>query len=351
MAITLQQLFTQHSELANPANWKRVTPKAYEAYITMVPEQVTVHNHGLSAKVEVPALRAIVCRPYKDIRVGLSIDNFVDSEGRSGQALIQAHAKRHCINGSHEPKQVLPWTKVTFNKQTAPVLLAVRLDSIAIHNVIIQTPVTDKQFNGAPVMANNTLHTHKSGFDDYLVAEGVSGPNGTYIPNLNTIDVISGRTFTEMFDMRAFAGQNVPTDGDALTKPAELVEFTSLVKKSSYELVNKLAKNFGIKVELNDKDKATMEATSLPVDENDVPLLNEEAERKTLRTSVTCNFISADGALTLRVVVKTYNDIKQLMRGVSNRATIFSKTKIENVAHGGEYKSITSLLAKLGGKQ
>lgn len=351
MAITLQQLFLQHPELGNPANWKQVTPKAYDAYVTMVPVDVTVHNNGLSANVVVPALKAIICRPYKDIRVGLSLEHYRDSEGHTGQALIQAHAKKHCINGSHEPKSVLPWTKVTYCENNAPVKMAIRLDLQKIHNVIIQTPVTDKQFNGAPVMANNSLHSVKNGLGDYLVAEGVPGPGGTYVPNLNTIDIINGRTFTEMFDMRAFAGQNVKTEGDAFAKPAELVEFTSLVKKTAYELLGNFAKITGVKLELSEEDKNTLVNVSLPVDDNDVPLLNEEAECKQLRKRVTCNFVSPDDVIKLRIIIKSYRDIKYLVRYSATSATLFSKTKIDNITHGSEYQNLAQIFARLAGKQ
>lgn len=348
MAMNIQQLFQQYPELSNPENWKKVTPKAYKAYLTILPVPVKVRNAALSAQFEVPALQAIVCRPYKDIRKAVNLDYYKDSEGRTGQALVNAHAKKHCINGGHEPQSVLPWTPVTYIEPVnAPIKVAIRLDIRKIHNTQIKTAQTDVQFYGQVVMANNSLATIKNGLGDYLVADAILGPNGTYLPNMNTIDVINGRTFTEMFDMRAFAGQNVATDGDAFVKPVELVEFTSVVKKSAHSLIVDFARQNNLKLSFSEEDADLLNNLGLPVDDNNIPLLNEEQELKALRRAVTVNFTSKDCDTKLRIVLKTQGAIKHLLRKAVKNATLFSKTAINNVANGSEYVNITNILAEL----
>lgn len=348
MAMDLNQLFKQHPDLGNPANWKRVTPKAYKAYLTIVPVDVKVHNKNMSAQFNVPAKQAIICRPYQDIRIAMNLESYKDSEGRTGQALLNAHAKRSCINGGHEPQSVLPWTPVMYiESASAPVKLAIRLDAKKIHNVVIQTACTSKQLGGQPVMANNSLHAINNGTGDYLVADGVLGPNGTFIPNMNTIDIINGRTFTEMFDMRAFAGQNIETGVDAHVKPAELVEFTQLVKKNAHTLITEFAKKNGISTIITEDDAKTLMDLNLPVDDENLPLLTEESEHKLLRKPVTVDFKSVDGQVRLRVTLKTYGSVKHILSKRATRATLFSKANIQNIAHGNEYMNLESYFASL----
>lgn len=349
MAMDLNQLFQQHPDLGNPANWKRVTPKAYKAYLTIVPVDVKVHNTNLSAQFNVPAKQAIVCRPYQDIRIAANLEYYKDSEGRTGQALLNAHAKRQCINGGHEPQSVLPWTPVTYIEPTsAPVKVAIKLDLKKVHNIIIQTPATNKQLGGQAVMANNSLHTVKNGTGDYLIADGVPGPNGTYIPNMNTIDIINGRTFAEMFDMRTFAGQGPNDTGvDAHVKPAELVEFTSLIKKNAHTLITDFAKANGVKAVISDEDTKTLMDLSLPVNDDNVPLLTEETERKPLRKPVTVDFQAADGQSRMRVTLKTYGAVKHILLKAATRATLFSRTNIQNIAHGNQYMNLEKFFATL----
>lgn len=348
MAMNIQQLFQQHPELGNPANWKRVTPKAYKAYLTILPIAVQVSNARLSVRFTVDAKQGIICRPYKDIRKAINLDYYKDSEGRTGQALVNAHAKKYCINGGHEPQSVLPWTPVTYiEPANAPIKVAIRLDKAKIHNVLLKTNITDVQLGGQAVMANNSLGTIKNGLGDYLVADAIPGPNGTYTPNLNTIDVINGRTFTEMFDMRAFAGQNVATDDDAFIKPAELVEFTSVVKKSAHTLIVNFAERNGVKLSFSESDATLLHDLGLPVDDDNLPLLNEEQAHKALRRPVVVNFKSKDGSKKLKIVIKNYGAIKQLLRKAVKNATLFSKTDIKNIANGTEYVNIESILTEL----
>lgn len=351
--MNIQQLMQQFPELGKPANWKRVTPKSYKAYMTIVPVEVEVSNKSLSARFKVPAKQVIICRPYQDIRIGLVAENFKDSEGRSGQAFINAHAKKQCINGGHEPQSVLPWTPVTYVEPVnAPVKMAIMLDPKVIHNVVVAVPTTSKQVGNNAVMINNSIHQARQGkVGDYLVAEGVPGPNNTFIPNLNTIDVIDGRTFTEMFDMRAFAGQNIETGVDAYTVPDELVEFTGLVKKTALELINNFAQSNGFKAVIDENSKATLASINLPVDNNNIPMLNEENSLKTLRKPVSIDFTSFDDVVKLRVVLKNYQGITQLLRKAAKRATMFSKSNIQNIAHGSDYMSLDKYFEMLAKKR
>lgn len=351
MPMDLTQLFQQHPELKNPANWKRVTPKAYKAYMTILPVPVKVRNQALGIQFEVSESQAIVCRPYNDIRRVVNINSYRDNEGRTGMALANAHAKKHYINGGNELRSVLPWTPVLYiEPTTAPIKVAIRLDNKKIHNVQVKTQLTDAQFARQIVTANSSLSTIKNGYGDYLVADATPGPNDTYIPNLSTIDVINGRTFTEMYDMRAFAGQNVETDNDAFTKPAELVEFTQLTKKSAHTLIVDFAEKNGLHLSLSEESAVLLRDLALPVDDDNVPLLNEEQELKPLRKAVSLNFKSKTEDLNLRVVLKNYDSIKQLLRKAAKHATLFNKNNIQNIANGSEYVNIEGLLNKLSSK-
>lgn len=342
MAVNLAQLFKTNQEIANPANWKKVTPKAFKAYITLLPVDVKVKNKAFGVEFNVPKGHPIVCRPYGDIRIVTDMNLYRDSEGRTGKELLTAHGKKHCINGCHEPQSVLPWTVVTcMEPMSAPAKVAIKLDVKNIHNIIVDTNITLKQFNGQPVIANNSSASIHNGYGDYLVANAQAGPNQTYIPDFNTLDIVNGRTFTEMFDMRTFVGQNIETDVDAYIKPAELVEFTSLVRKSAYDLITEFTRKNGLKIKNADTVSKTLSSLEFPVDENNIPLLNETTEQKKIARPVTIDIQAVNNPdATLRIVLKDYSSVKQLLLKAARKATLFNKNNIVNLDCNGEYMSL-----------
>ena len=341
MALTLEQLLAEKIPLEK---WMPAVSKKYTAYLSVVPrtpdgKPIVVENKSLGTKFLAPCGSFILCRPYKDIRLidASFLNNCTDSKGKRGKDLVNEHCKKMIVNGCPEPQVVLPWTtvEVTENLQN---VLAYRVEdnSSTRKNIGVVNPgnfLTGKNMPHVTNLKINSSQSNGNGEGDYLVCLGVQTPNGLQ-PNLSTLDIINGRTFTELYDMRHHRDMNIKTEQDARDKPAELAQYISLAEnmKDGYQIILEKATELGLIAEFEDKSKETLRAVKVPVSADIIPTKKPEGAMwgKISPTAVVKLKRSNNGNV-LKLIIKDKWTLASLAVDRCYKATYITSTDVKTV--------------------
>lgn len=360
--MNLKDLFTNYKEYADTRNWKVVNLKQYKEYIAVYPVDTIVANKALNVKFNVPAKKFVVCGPYGDIRLleDSSVLNYLtdSTEQNIGQDVLRKHYKSYYVNDSKELQNVLPWTLIENQsyKQQNKVYLAIKLNKKKINNLIVQTNTTNAQFSDACPVANSPYANSKG---DYLVA--IVTPHdirsdGQHNINPNNITVINERTFTEMFDMRAFPGENIETAPTAYDKPQELVKLTApteikLTKTNAMDCITNMIKQQGLLVKISNTCKELLQKVSLNQDDNGHISFSAETDKQKSIGIISFDIHKADDNKLLRITVVNRADIEKLINNCQARvATLINKKQFIDVAQAGNYTDLSSYLENLKNK-
>lgn len=335
--VNLQHLIQtpQTSGYFAPSKWTLVRRKPYKAYFTFItnpptkmPHAVMLKNRHLQASFPMPAQSFVMCRPYGDVRLvdAQTLSMFANDNGQRGTEALKKHAKNVLVANQTEPQLVIPWSPLTSQEHEQNInWLALKLDKKQFKDVAVTHGLAAKQFGGNGCISNSLNPKINNGTGDYLVApQAGTTPDGKPLPDLNRLEIINGRTFTEMFDMRAFPGENIETGVDAYEKPEELSKFTSLEdaqeKYSVLELF-KQAEKQGIIIKTNEHMADAFENVRIAT-LNGVPITSEEDFSKKLKRPVIVDVDIPQYKATARITLKNVQDVKDLIMGNAKSITL-----------------------------
>lgn len=322
-------------------NWKTVKMKSYDAFICLLPVETVISNKLLGTNTKVPAGKIIICEPYGNIRVLLpeelnNIGSRDTEHTERGQAFIAKHVKQYYVNDNTSLQSALPWTACKVYVDSTVERQAILVNPKKYSNIEVLTSIINAKY-GQPILINKSGVQH--GYGDYLLTVSLNAPG--------TIEVVNGKTFTELVDMRAFAGNNIQSDDTAYIKPEELARFrtpANAVTETTFKAkLDSLLKNYAVTVEANEYATRMLNSKLLVKPDNKAVYTDTDATTKLSKPVI----IHLNGTKNKdnRIIIKltTKEQLKKFAEGQVQNLSLKLGTEITPVM-SSEYFSFKEYL-------